>query len=266
MRKNSALIMVLISAILLRLININQSFWMDESISAMVVKNYNLVEIITKFIRADTHPPLYYLLLDIWSLLFGYSEFSLRIPSLIFGVLTVYVIYKIGKIYSEKAGIYISILMAVAPLHIYYSQESRMYTMTAFLAVLAVYFYLKKKWLVWGFSLLFLGASDYLPLAILPVFWLHSYLNKDELKNAKMFLVGHLPLAAFLILWSPVLISQSNSTRMYLEKFPEWRSVLGSANLKDLLLVPVKFAIGRISFDNQSFYFLVASTILLLIS
>ena len=36
------------------------------------------------FFLSDFHPPLYYLVLKAWSSVFGYSEFSLRLPSVIF--------------------------------------------------------------------------------------------------------------------------------------------------------------------------------------
>ena len=56
---------VIIFGFLLRVISLNQSFWLDEATSGLVVRNFNLGEIITKFSPGDFHPPLYYLILKI---------------------------------------------------------------------------------------------------------------------------------------------------------------------------------------------------------
>src|SRR3989344_6461242 len=145
MKSKYKIILILIAALVMRLISLNQSLWMDEAISATVVKNYNLLEIITKFAPADPPPPLYYLLLRFWSGLFGLSEISLRLPSVIFAVMTVYVVYKIGLIYFKKVAIWTSVLLATAPLHIYYSQEARMYSLSTLLTSLVIYLFLKKR-------------------------------------------------------------------------------------------------------------------------
>ena len=80
------MIATLIFSFLLRIINLNQSLWLDEAIGALVVKDMNFIDIATKFAVADNHPPLYYLMLSLWTSIFGYSEISLRMPSVFFGV------------------------------------------------------------------------------------------------------------------------------------------------------------------------------------
>ncbi|EKE12574.1 MAG: hypothetical protein ACD_13C00166G0001, partial [uncultured bacterium] len=87
--------MVLILAVILRLVSLNQSLWLDEATSANVAV-MSLPDFFNKFIPADFHPPLYYLFLMGWSRVFGISEISLRIPSVIFGVATVYFVYLIA--------------------------------------------------------------------------------------------------------------------------------------------------------------------------
>ena len=59
---------ILLLALIVRLIGINQSFWLDEAIGAIAARDYGYVEIVTKFITADNHPPGYYLLLKLWTL------------------------------------------------------------------------------------------------------------------------------------------------------------------------------------------------------
>ena len=164
---------ILILGLVLRLISLNQSFWLDEATSGLVVRNFSLTEIVTKFSPGDFHPPLYYLILKVWSSFFGTSEIALRFPSIIFGLLTIYLVYLIGKeLFNKKAGIIAGILLATSGLHIYYSQEARMYSLTALLVSYLVYLFLKKKWFLFSIILLLTGMTDYPALLVIPVFWL----------------------------------------------------------------------------------------------
>ena len=241
--------LILVLGLILRLINLDQSLWLDEAISALAARDYSFFGIIKDFIPGDTHPPLYYLILKFWASIWEFSEISLRIPSVLFGVATIFILYKI----SQKSLIP-ALLLATSGLHIYYSQEVRMYALSTLLVSLAVYFFLKKSWKLFSLSLLLIGLTDYLPLLIIPVFLIYSLIQKSELK--KLFL-SCIPLGFFLLLWSPVFLEQSLGTTNYLLIFPEWRTVLGSANLKELALVWVKFIIGRISFEPKIFYVLI---------
>jgi uncharacterized membrane protein len=244
----------LLLGFVIRLVSIHQSFWMDEAISAKVVKNFSFIGIITDFIKADTHPPLYYLILKIWSGIFGFSELSLRFPSVIFGVGLVYVIYLIGSGFNQRTAIYSAILTAFSPLLIYYSQETRMYALSTLLVAICVYFFLKRYWYRFSLSLLLLGTTDYLPLLILFVFWsvyLVANKNRDDFKN---FLLAHVPLAIFLIFWLPILNIQRTSTLSSLKSLPGWGVLLGQSGIKNLLLVWIKFLIGRINFSPLIIY------------
>src|SRR5450830_924226 len=137
-------------ALILRLISLNQSLWLDEATTALVSK-MSLTNIFTKFLPGDFHPPLYYLIMKYWTVVFGYTEISLRIPSIIFGLGTIYFTYLIGKkLFNKKTGLLASILMSTSGLAIYYSQEARMYMMAAFLVSAAVYFFLKRKWVIFS--------------------------------------------------------------------------------------------------------------------
>lgn len=213
---------ILFAAAVLRLINLNQSLWLDEAISFIAVKNYNFLEIITKFSPGDVHPPLYYLILKLWTALFGYSEIALRFPSVIFGVLTVFLVYKIG---GKKAAFF----MAINPLAIYYSQEARMYSLETLLVTGAVYFFLAKK--KFWFLLFLISAfyTDYLSLFMIPVLLPLSLVS--------------LP---FLLPWLPVLWSQFQLSLQLAFEVPLWGQVVGGFSFKSLILVPIKFIFGRI--------------------
>lgn len=213
---------ILIFGFVLRLINLNQSLWLDEAITALAVKNNSFIELITKFSPGDFHPPLYYLFLKFWTMFFGFSEVALRMPSVIFGVLAIFFIYKIG---GKKAAI----LMAVSPLGVYYSQEARMYSLAMFLVTASAFFFIKKKRIL--FVVFFLGAlyTDYVPWLMFPVF-----LSREIF----WVIVGLIPLIPLLLTQMVSVFSASGSS---------WGDILGRASLKNLFLVPAKFVVGRIS-------------------
>jgi len=241
------LVILLIVCLGLRLIGLDQSLWLDEAISANVAKDYSYGEIINSFSPSDFHPPLYYLTLKTWTNIFGWSEISLRMPSVIFSLITVYLVYLIG-------GIWPATITGLNPLLIYYSQEARMYSMVTMLLTMALYFLIKKKyWLVslfLGISLLtFYGSIFFIGSIIIYL------LVSKKIKELLIILIG--PLMA-LGLVSQLLWQQYQNSREMLGIVTNWDLVLGKANLKNLLLIPMKFTSGRISFIPKIIYYLVA--------
>jgi mannosyltransferase len=85
---------------------------------------------------ARTQGPLYYLWTKAWGLLFGTSEFSLRFWSVIWGTLTIQLVYVLTRqLFSGTGSILAALFFAVHPYAIYYSQEARPYALFLFLCV-----------------------------------------------------------------------------------------------------------------------------------
>src|SRR3989338_2066633 len=130
--------------IILRLISLNQSLWLDEAINVMAAKSFSLPGMVTQYAVADFHPPGWFAVLWFWGKLFGYSEISVRLPSVIFGVVTIYITYLLGKkLVSKNLGLLAALLIAINPLHIYYSQEARMYSMAVLAVVVNIFILIK---------------------------------------------------------------------------------------------------------------------------
>jgi uncharacterized membrane protein len=238
--------LIILAGLLLRLISINQSLWLDEATSAIVAK-MSLADIFTRFLPNDFHPPLYYLIIKYWTGVFGYSEVAIRIPSVLFGLGTIYITYLIGKkVFNKNVGLLSALLVATSGLSIYYSQEARMYSLAAFLVTLLVYLFMQKKWLVFSVTLALLAATDYVSLFIIPVFWLVG------LKDWKKLSLAHIPVFSFFIVWFPIFQKQLLSGLS--QEGSSWWNLLGPATFKNAALIPVKFVFGRISFDNKVFY------------
>ena len=146
-RINWFVLILAFAAFALRVFRIDvQSLWYDEAFSVYLAQ-FGLAEI-TARTGADIQPPLYYYLLHFWIMIAGDSEFAVRFLSLFFGVLTIPLMYvtarklfplscKTGE--GLGVGVIAAILATLSPLYVWYSQETRMYTMITFLGLLASY-------------------------------------------------------------------------------------------------------------------------------
>jgi len=72
-----------------------QSLWLDEAFSHLFA-TLPLDMVWQAMIVDAVHPPLYYLLMRLVIVLVGGSEFALRFPSALAGVLTVALLYRAG--------------------------------------------------------------------------------------------------------------------------------------------------------------------------
>lgn len=270
----SKILWILILGIILRVINLNQSLWLDEATSVKAAQ-LSFFDIVTKFSPGDFHPPLYYLLLKGWGSIVGFGEVQVRSLSILFGLGAVFVIFLIGKlIKNEKTGLTASLLLATSPLHIYYSQEARMYSLSTFLTTLAFFFFLKilrheniKNYWVWfTLSVVFLGFTNYLPLLFIVTLGLYlAIFEKKHLTNNKeKWLKSTFAMGILLIAWLPIFLSQIKIAQTARENASIWVLSLGKTTIRELLLIPIKFMIGRISFYNKILYaiFIIPPTIL----
>ena len=258
--------LIVFLAIVLRSINLNQSFWFDEAITVNVVNNSGFKELITNYAPGDFHPPLHYLILRIWSNLVPLSEISARSISVLLGAATVFTTYLVAKkFFEQKTALIASILIATSPLHIYYSQETRMYILAAFLVSLSVYFFISiidkdsiANWTGFIVSTSLMLYSDYLPYLMIPVYFLYLILFRGKI--AKSTFRGFIPaFLLILILISPWLLILPHQLKVGLsatEASPAWAQVVGSPSLTSFIITFVKFTIGRISNNNNSIYFL----------
>ncbi len=250
------ILVVLFAGFILRIISLSQSLWLDETTSALVAR-MSWGDVFTKFLPNDFHPPLYYLVLKIWVNVFGSSEISVRFPSIIFGILTIYFIYLIGKkIFNQKVGLITALLLATSGLHIYYSQEARMYSLATFLVTLSVYLFLNKKWLIFSVVIALIGMTDYVSLFIIPVFFI------ADIKNWKKLLITLIPIILTFVLWLPIFIKQLFSGLSV--QGTNWWNILGAPTLKNIVLIPIKFTLGRIGFDNVILYTIVVFIVFLI--
>lgn len=242
-------------ALILRLVFINQSLWLDEGIEALALMGRQGP--LLSYALADYQPPLYHFIGYAFTHLLGFSEFILRLPSLLSGLGTVYFVYKIGeKLAGKQMGMIAGLLTTTNPLLIYYSGEGRTYAMTAFFVTASFYYFIDllnhrstRSSILYGvFTVLFLWTSylSWFYLAGLGVYTLVK-------KRYDIFWLQCLS-ALTLLAWLPSFLASLQVGQYTRSLSKEWGMVVGGLTLKSLPLTWVKFAIGRISFDNKYFY------------
>lgn len=121
-----------------------QSFWNDEGNSARLSERP--IPLIIEGTASDIHPPFYYLILRGWREPLGASEFSLRAFSAFVGVATVALTFALGRAIARDRPLvaYVAAFLTAAnPTLIYYSQETRMYALLAFLAALSTLLFIR---------------------------------------------------------------------------------------------------------------------------
>lgn len=137
------LLLILFLGLLLRVFDLSgESLWLDEGYSIRVA-HLEIPQTIKQII-IDVHPPLHFIMLHYWIDVFGDSEPSVRFLSVIFGMLALFMLYKIGALLSgKKTALLGTFLGSLSVFLIASSQEARMYSLVIFLALCSMYFFIK---------------------------------------------------------------------------------------------------------------------------
>ncbi|MBV7336245.1 glycosyltransferase family 39 protein [Chloroflexi bacterium TSY] len=118
----------------------SKTMWLDEAFSVWVA-NHPLTEAWAWLIKIDQHPPLYYSLLNLWQQLFGDLQGVVRSFSALCGTLAIPFLFGAARrLGNVRIGLLSALILAIAPFHIWFSQETRMYTLLTLEVAAALYF------------------------------------------------------------------------------------------------------------------------------
>lgn len=137
---------ILILATVMRFYRLSEPYlWFDEAFSVLLSR-HTPAQIFSITAR-DIHPPLYYVFLHYWIEGWGDSKFAIRSMSVMFGVGDIALIIWLTRLASHRnMALLAGVLVALLPLALRYSQEARMYALTAFFllgATLALFYWVK---------------------------------------------------------------------------------------------------------------------------
>lgn len=120
----------------LTFVNKREGLWNDEYVS-WYIANTPFKEGFFNEILLQCHMPLYYFYLKPFSY---FSDFILRLSSIIPGFLAIPIMYLVGKEYSKKIGIISAVITSTLSFLIYYSQEVRFYSLLFLFSAMSLLF------------------------------------------------------------------------------------------------------------------------------
>lgn len=144
MKNFAKIFLIIILGIALRLIFINKpdGLWNDEYISWIIAATPFSNGFINA-VKSQCHMPFYYLYLKFFMTFFGQSDLLLRLTSVLAGVLSIPIMYFVGKEKDENTGLTCAGFSAISSFLIYYSQEVRIYAILFLFSALSLLYTIK---------------------------------------------------------------------------------------------------------------------------
>ena len=129
-------------ALALRLWRLDTDLWLDEMFTLTDFLRRPLPQIATMFPSQNQHM-LYSLLARASLVAFGESAAAIRLPAVLFGVGSIWVLFMLGRrILGAREALLASLLMAFAYHHVWFSQNARGYSGLLFFATLATWLWI----------------------------------------------------------------------------------------------------------------------------
>jgi uncharacterized membrane protein len=224
----------------------NESLWFDEAFSAAMIKfDYSRMMQVTV---GDVHPPLYYVMLKVFTSFFGNTEISLRLLS-VFGVLCLIGLgpLAVRRVLDEKCAIVFTFLVMLSPMFICVAREARMYSWaTFFVTGSGLYGYLASRegklidWII--FSVMMIASCYTHYYALFAVMTICAFLYIRALREKLILKPYHITFSIVCISflpWLTVLIYQFYGVLRY-----HWIPPLNFLSLLSIITFPLsdKFA------------------------
>jgi len=116
----------------------SKGLWLDEAYSVLAAR-LPFMEMLER-LGGDATPPLYYVFLAPWVRLFGSGEAAVRSLSIVFSVGGIALMGMLSfRYFSLRIASVVTLIMAFTPMHIYYAQEARMYSLLTLLGIALVF-------------------------------------------------------------------------------------------------------------------------------
>jgi len=239
-----------------------QSLWRDE-VDAIYFALRDLPAALSMFIDTGQNGALYFLSLRPWLRLMGTTEFALRYPSVLFGILAIPLLWQVGRklipttteqeqnedtnaaschnspsdfssLWQTTVGdvaVMAAVFLAINPYHLWYSQDGKMYALITLLTLLAVWFWIqgidRGGWRPWLGFLLTVTIAIYthlLMILLIPFFFIWFLSAWPQSKQH----------------WKGYLIALAGLTLPYLPLlWWQWDFLTSSERLTSLTFIPL---------------------------
>ena len=187
----SWLLIFLMAAILLLVDLGGKSLWVDELFTAQVSGQQHLGELLRQLANVERRPPLFFFLMHYWMPVVGNSEWALRLPAALFGLLSLPLLASLARRLGlgERHLIAVAVLGAM-PTFVLYARMARAYSMAMAVGLLSVIAFVallqhptRRRWLAYLIASTVLLYTDYALMAILVaqnVFVAYLWLRKPR--------------------------------------------------------------------------------------
>ena len=144
-KNNSLILFLLIVASALRLYNLLDLQYTYDELSAVDRLQFNSFgELIRQGIMIDAHPALVQVWMYYYSLLFGTTEWLMKLPFIFAGITSIYLSYTIGKRwFNETTGLLAATILTCAQYFVFYSVIARPYISGLFLCLFVLKYWLE---------------------------------------------------------------------------------------------------------------------------
>lgn len=220
------LLAITLLALALRAPLLNIGLTIDDACSANVVESNDLVDMFERIRVYEMSPPLYFLVLKAFVIIFGFNSITMALPSFIFGLLSIPTSYFLALKLAEpspsasQTASVAAFFTAVSPLAIIYSHEARTYALAGLLlswTIIAFWQFLTTK-CSWRQAVpLFLSSTalvytHYTGIFYLCILMLTAVIAaiKNNTKDALRALPPMLLACATLSPWLPILLYHKN--------------------------------------------------------
>jgi predicted membrane-bound mannosyltransferase len=123
--------------LLMQVNSLNQSFWFDEVWVANAIVERPLRQTIYYQGWLNTNPPLFLLLVRLFTQLFGISHATMRIVPFVFGILSIFAVaYLAARLLKPWYAIVAVLLFSLSPAFVFYTTALKPYTADVFVGVI----------------------------------------------------------------------------------------------------------------------------------
>jgi len=259
-KERVSLVIILLLSLVLRLINLgSRNLWYDEAFAVLYAEKPLAAMLYGTVTRvegaaADVHPLFFYSILHAWMRAVGQSPVAVRALSALVGVATVAMACLLARrLFDRRAGLATAAIVAIAPFHVYYSQEARMYALLGLAALAMTYFFVRawaggswRHWValgLWGAMTLYAHNLGFTFVAGLDFWVLWAWLRPGapRWRNLRPVLLSHLLMISLFAPWLAVMPSQFSKIQQ-----AYWVEQPGIVKLIQTVLV------FHFAYDNQA--------------
>lgn len=168
------------------------------------------------------HPPLHYFMLRGWFDMFGFGVPQARLSSVLFGSLSVVLLYLFARyLFDRRAALLSSLLLAISQLAVWFAQEPRPYAQFQFLAICTSYFFVRAfregRTLYWwgfvGLSILMI-YTDYFGVFVLAALALYAAIYRKRVRLRRSWVLSGAALALALYMpWMVIVAHKPGENR-----------------------------------------------------